>query len=102
MRGQRRRFDAEEEFTLDIVVKLKNLVNLTRSRSEECGEVERVLSRAVVSLIKSSVHTGLHHHGSSACLARSLCHGLTLYYTKSSSSLVPNSNSSNSTVCHSV
>ena len=44
--------------------------------TRECGEdLERVVSRAMMDLLKSSVHTGLNLDGSTACLGRTLCHG---------------------------
>ena len=52
--------------------KVRRLVNVTR----ECGpDLERVVTTAMMEILKSSVYNRLNLDGSTACLGRTLCHG---------------------------
>ena len=53
-------------------------LNVTSSLlTSQCGQLEKVLSRAALNILTSSVLNGINLDGSSDCLRRSLCHGET-------------------------
>ena len=47
--------------------------------TRECGaDLERVVTTAMLDILKSSVYNRLNLDGSTACLGRTLCHGETM------------------------
>ena len=73
--GKRSVLEEEEEDEEERVSResqARRLVNVTR----DCGpDLERVMSKAMLDILQSSVYNGLSLDGSTACLGRTLCQG---------------------------